>query len=36
MDDITVYGENFKDFLVNLETILHMCIEKNLMLNWEK
>ena len=36
MDDITVYGENFGKFLFNLETILHRCIEKNLVLNWEK
>ena len=36
MDDITVYGENFEECLVNLETILHRCIEKNLVLNWEK
>ena len=36
MDDITVYGENFEKCLSNLETILHRCIEKNLVLNWEK
>ena len=36
MDDITVYGENFEECLVNLETILHRCIEKNLVLIWEK
>ena len=36
MDDITVYGANFEECLVNLETILHRCIEKNLVLNWEK
>ena len=36
MDDITVYGENFEECLVNLETILHRCIKKNLVLNWEK
>ena len=22
--------------LINLETVLHKCIEKNLVLNWEK
>ena len=33
MDDITIYGENFEKCLFNLETILHMCIEKNLVLN---
>ena len=36
MDDIIVYGENFRKGLFNLETILHRCIEKNLVLNWEK
>ena len=36
MDDITVYGGSFKECLINLETVLHMCIEKNLVLNWEK
>ena len=36
MDGITVYGENFGKFLFNLETILHKCIEKNLVLNWKK
>ena len=34
MDDITVYGESFVECLVNLETILHRCIEKDLVLNW--
>ena len=36
MDDITVYGENFEKCIFNLETILHKCIEKNLVLDWEK
>ena len=36
MDDITVYGGSFEECLINLETILHRCIEKNLMLNWEQ
>ena len=31
MDDITVYGGSFEEFLINLETILHRCIEKNLL-----
>ena len=35
-DDITVYGGNFEDCLTNLEAILQRCIEKNLVLNWEK
>ena len=36
MDDITVYGSNFEQCLTNLEAILQRCIEKNLVLNWEK
>ena len=36
MDDITVYGGSFAECLINLETVLHRCIEKNLVLNWEK
>ena len=36
MDDITIYGGSFEECLINLETILHRCVEKNLVLNWEK
>ena len=36
MDNITVYGGSFVEYLINLETVLHRCIEKNLVLNWEK
>ena len=36
MDDVTVYGGSFEECLINLETVLHKCIEKNLVLNWEK
>ena len=36
MDDITVYGGDFEECLANVEAILHRCIEKNLVLNWEK
>ena len=36
MDDITVYGESLDQCLIRLETVLHICIEKNLVLNWEK
>ena len=36
MDDITVYRESFDECLTYLETVLHRCIEKNLVLNWEK
>ncbi|RVW25167.1 Retrovirus-related Pol polyprotein from transposon 17.6 [Vitis vinifera] len=36
MDDITIYGGTFEECLVNLEAVLHKCIEKDLVLNWEK
>ena len=36
MDDITVYGGSFEECLGNLELVLHRCIEKKLVLNWEK
>ena len=36
MDDATVYGGSFEECFTNLETVLHRCIEKNLVLNWEK
>ena len=36
MDDITVYGGDYEECLTNLEAILQRCIEKNLVLNWEK
>ena len=36
MDDITIYEGSFEECLINLETVLHRCIEKNLVLNWEK
>ena len=36
MDDITVYGGDFAECLNNLEAILQRCIEKNLVVNWEK
>ena len=36
MDDNTFYGGCFEECLINLETVLHKCIEKNLVLNWEK
>ncbi|WKA06915.1 hypothetical protein VitviT2T_024793 [Vitis vinifera] len=36
MDDITIYGGTFEEYLVNLETVLERCIEKDLVLNWEK
>ena len=36
MDDITVYGGDFEECVTNLEAILQRCIEKNLVLNWDK
>ena len=33
IDDISVYGGSFEECSINLETILHRCIEKKLMLN---
>ena len=36
MDDFTVYGSSFEQFLHNLGTILKRCQDKNLALNWEK
>ncbi|RVW78633.1 Retrovirus-related Pol polyprotein from transposon 17.6 [Vitis vinifera] len=36
MDDITVYGGTFEECLINLQAVLHRCIEKDLVLNWEK
>ena len=36
IDDITIYGSAFDECLVNLEVVLNRCIEKNLVLNWEK
>ena len=36
MDDITVYEGSFEECLINLETIMYRCIEKNLVLKWEK
>ena len=35
MDDITVYGGSYKECL-HLEAVLQRCIEKDLVLNWEK
>ena len=36
MDNINVYGSAFDECLVNLEAMLNRCIEKDLVLNWEK
>ncbi|RVW26518.1 Retrovirus-related Pol polyprotein from transposon 17.6 [Vitis vinifera] len=36
MDDIIVYGGSYKECLLHLEAVLQRCIEKDLVLNWEK
>ncbi|KAJ8755397.1 hypothetical protein K2173_019195 [Erythroxylum novogranatense] len=36
MDDFTVYGDSFDACLSNLARVLQRCIEKNLILNFEK
>ncbi|KAL2228808.1 UNVERIFIED_CONTAM: Retrovirus-related Pol polyprotein from transposon 17.6 [Sesamum indicum] len=36
MDDFTVYGNSFEDCLEKLTKVLKRCIEKNLVLNYEK
>ncbi|RVW69936.1 Gag-Pol polyprotein [Vitis vinifera] len=36
MDDITIYGGSYEECLLHLEVVLQRCIEKDLVLNWEK
>ena len=36
MDDFSVYGSSFENYLDNLAIVLHRCKENNLALNWEK
>ncbi|KAL6331794.1 hypothetical protein AAG906_020136 [Vitis piasezkii] len=36
MDDITIYGSSYEECLLHLEAVLQRCIEKDLVLNWEK
>ena len=36
MDDFTIFGSSFDNCLKNLEIVLQRCIEKDLVLNWEK
>ena len=36
MDDFSVYGSSFENFLENLLVVLQRCKDKNLALNWEK
>ena len=36
VDDLTIYGKTFEECLLNLKKVMKRCIEKNLVLNWEK
>jgi hypothetical protein len=36
MDDFSVYGTKFDEYLENLSKVLKRCEEVNLVLNWEK
>ncbi|GJS41708.1 reverse transcriptase domain-containing protein [Tanacetum coccineum] len=36
MDDFSVFGNSFDDFLSNLSKMMARCEETNLVLNWEK
>ena len=36
MDDFSVFGSSFDDYLHKLEKVLKRCIESNLVLSWEK
>ena len=36
MDDFSVFGASFENFLENLEKVLQRCEESNLVLKWEK
>nr|KYP36105.1 hypothetical protein KK1_042800 [Cajanus cajan] len=36
MDDFSIFGSSYDVCLENLELVLKRCIDKNLVLNWEK
>ena len=36
MDDFSIYGSSFEECLSHLSLVFKRCIEKNLVLNWEK
>ena len=36
MNDFSMYGSSFESCLENLGTVLQICKENNLALNWEK
>ena len=36
IDDFSVYGDPFEDYLTNLGKVLRRCWDKYLTVNWEK
>ncbi|XP_074377003.1 putative mitochondrial protein AtMg00860 [Apium graveolens] len=36
MDDFSIFGSSYDECLHNLSLVLKMCVETNLVLNWEK
>ena len=36
MDEFSIYGDSFEQYLHHLELVLQICKEKNLTLNWDK
>ena len=36
MDDFSIFGSSFDDYLTSLTKVLRRCREKNLTLNWKK
>jgi hypothetical protein len=36
MDDFSVYGKTFEDYLANLDKVVKRCQMVDLVLNWEK
>ena len=36
MDDFSIFGSSFDNFLANLSLVLQRCVDTNLVLNWEK
>ena len=36
MDDFSVYGSSFDDYMSNLDRVLQRCEDTSFVLNWEK
>jgi hypothetical protein len=36
MDDFSIYGKTFENFLANLDKVLRRCQEADLVLDWKK